>query len=230
MATNFPSSLDAFTNPTSTSSMSGALSHAGQHSDVNDAVEALQAKVGADSSAVTSSHDYKIADHASRIATLEGASGGKILQVVQATKNDTWSAAIASAGSSAITDLAVTITPSSATSTILLLGMVTGTCSTNGRFAVGIHRGATVLGTYDSPGLRTGVFGQNVRPDAYTLNTVTIAFEDSPASTSAQTYQAYAYNLISGARTYYVNRTSADDNNAYAIRTFSNLIALEVEA
>ena len=61
MATNFPSSLDAFTNPTSTSSMSGALSHAGQHSDVNDAVEALQAKVGADSSAVTSSHDYKIA-------------------------------------------------------------------------------------------------------------------------------------------------------------------------
>ena len=61
MATNFTTSIDTFTNPTSTSSMSGALSHAGQHSDVNDAVEALQAKVGADSSAVTTSHDYKIA-------------------------------------------------------------------------------------------------------------------------------------------------------------------------
>ena len=229
MATNFPTSLDTLTNPTSSDSLSSP-SHSSQHANVNDAVEALQAKVGADSSAVTSSHDYLIADHASRITTLEGAAGGKILQVVQATKNDTWSASIASAGSSAITGLAVTITPSSATSTILLLGMVTGTCATNGRFSVGIHRGATVLGTYTSPGSRTGVFGQNARPDAYTVNTVTIAFEDSPASTSAQTYQAYAYNHISAARTYYVNRSSADDNNAYAIRTFSNLIALEVEA
>ena len=35
------------------------------------AVEALQAKVGVDSSAVTTSHDYKIADHASRLTTLE---------------------------------------------------------------------------------------------------------------------------------------------------------------
>ena len=45
------------------------------------AVEALQAKVGVDSSAVTSSHDYKIADHASRITTLEGASGGSLVFV-----------------------------------------------------------------------------------------------------------------------------------------------------
>ena len=85
MATNFPGSLDTLTNPTPTSSMSGALSHAGQHSDVNDAVEALQAKVGADSSAVTSSHDYKIADHASRIATLEGASGGGTVLIASST-------------------------------------------------------------------------------------------------------------------------------------------------
>jgi hypothetical protein len=48
-----------------------SVPHATQHSDLNDAVEALQAKVGADSSAVTTSHDYKIADHASRLTTLE---------------------------------------------------------------------------------------------------------------------------------------------------------------
>jgi hypothetical protein len=35
--------------------------HAGQHADSNDAIEALQAKVGVDSSAVTSSLDYKVA-------------------------------------------------------------------------------------------------------------------------------------------------------------------------
>jgi len=59
MATNFPTSLDALTNPSGTDSMSSP-SHAGQHTDANDAIEALQAKVGADSSAVTTSLDYKI--------------------------------------------------------------------------------------------------------------------------------------------------------------------------
>jgi len=62
MASNFPSSLDSFTNPSSSDAMdSVSVPHASQHSDLNDAVEALQAKVGADSSAVTTSHDYKIA-------------------------------------------------------------------------------------------------------------------------------------------------------------------------
>jgi len=62
MASNFPSSLDSFTNPSSTDAMdSVSVPHATQHSDLNDAVEALQAKVGADSSAVTSSLDYKVA-------------------------------------------------------------------------------------------------------------------------------------------------------------------------
>ena len=84
MATNFPASLDTLTNPTSSDSLSSP-SHSAQHANVNDAVEALQAKVGADSSAVTSSHDYKIADHASRIATLEGASGGGTALVTSST-------------------------------------------------------------------------------------------------------------------------------------------------
>jgi len=62
MASNFPSSLDTFTNPSSTDAMdSVSVPHATQHSDLNDAVEALQVKVGVDSSAVLSSHDYKIA-------------------------------------------------------------------------------------------------------------------------------------------------------------------------
>jgi hypothetical protein len=65
VATNFPTSLDTLTNPTSSDSLNSP-SHSAQHANVNDAVEALQAKVGADSSAVTSSHDYKIANLESR--------------------------------------------------------------------------------------------------------------------------------------------------------------------
>lgn len=59
MATNFPSSLDAFTNPTTEDALSSP-SHAGQHTDTNDAIEALEAKVGVDSSAVTTSLDYLV--------------------------------------------------------------------------------------------------------------------------------------------------------------------------
>lgn len=59
MATNFPTSLDALTNPTGSSNLTSP-DHAGQHADANDAIEALQAKVGINSSAVTSSHDYLI--------------------------------------------------------------------------------------------------------------------------------------------------------------------------
>jgi microcystin-dependent protein len=60
MATNFPASLDALSNPTGSSSLTSP-DHAGQHTDANDAIEALQAKVGVDSSAVTTSLDYKVA-------------------------------------------------------------------------------------------------------------------------------------------------------------------------
>lgn len=42
---NYPTSLDSFTNPTSVDSLN-APSHSQQHTDANDAIEALEAKVG----------------------------------------------------------------------------------------------------------------------------------------------------------------------------------------
>lgn len=59
MATSFPTSLDSLTNPLATDSLNSP-SHSGQHADANDAIEALEAKVGVNGSAVTTSHDYKI--------------------------------------------------------------------------------------------------------------------------------------------------------------------------
>lgn len=61
MATNFPTSLDTFTNPTGSDKLGdsvGGRAHSAMHADVNDAVRALQAKVGADGSAVSTSFDY----------------------------------------------------------------------------------------------------------------------------------------------------------------------------
>jgi hypothetical protein len=59
MATNFPTSLDSLTNPTATDTLDSPP-HDTQHADANDAIEAIQAKVGVDGSAVTTSHEYRI--------------------------------------------------------------------------------------------------------------------------------------------------------------------------
>ena len=58
MSITFPSSLDSFTNPQATD-VTGVVDHALQHRNANDAIEALEAKVGADSSTSTTSLDYK---------------------------------------------------------------------------------------------------------------------------------------------------------------------------
>lgn len=65
---NFPSSFDTLTNPSAGTSTT-TLSHSSQHSTLNDIVEALEVKVGIDSSADTNSFDY-------RIAALEAGGGG----------------------------------------------------------------------------------------------------------------------------------------------------------
>jgi len=59
MSINFPTSIDSFTNPTATNKLNNP-SHAVQHDNENDAIVALETKVGVDNSVVTTSLDYKI--------------------------------------------------------------------------------------------------------------------------------------------------------------------------
>ena len=70
MATNYPTSLDSLTNPVSTDLMSAAgVNHADQHANANDAIEALQAKVGIDG-------DPDVTTIDKRVSLLEGSGGG----------------------------------------------------------------------------------------------------------------------------------------------------------
>lgn len=57
MATVFPTTLDTYVNPQPTDVRTG---HAVQHQNHNDAITALEAKVGINSSAVTTTLDYKL--------------------------------------------------------------------------------------------------------------------------------------------------------------------------
>jgi hypothetical protein len=65
MSTNYPTGLTTYTNPTATDQVAvavGGRTHSVFHSDNNDDIEALQAKVGVDGSAVTTTHDYKLSE------------------------------------------------------------------------------------------------------------------------------------------------------------------------
>lgn len=93
MPTNFPSSLDNFTNPTSSDATNSVtVPHAAQHANINDAVEALQAKVGVDGSAVTTSLDYKVAQKqdvcAERTGNFTAAVHGNYIVTATATVTD----------------------------------------------------------------------------------------------------------------------------------------------
>lgn len=57
MATNFPTNLDNLSNPAGTDSLQG---HAQLHTNVNDAIEALQQKVGVNNSTDATSLDYRL--------------------------------------------------------------------------------------------------------------------------------------------------------------------------
>lgn len=74
MSTNFPTSLDTLTNPTGSDQV-GVVLHSSQHINANDAIEAIEAKVGADGSAVTTSHDYKLSAITSSAKAVSNTSG-----------------------------------------------------------------------------------------------------------------------------------------------------------
>jgi|DEB0MinimDraft_6_1074348.scaffolds.fasta_scaffold90646_2 hypothetical protein len=228
MAINFPTSLDVFTDPTASDQLN-LPSHSGQHTDLNNAVEALEAKVGADGSAVTTSHDYKIAQ-------LEaGATGGKILQVVSTTKTDTFSASVSAGGTVDITGLTATITPTSASSTILVYATVHGSNSSTqrGQISFLIQRDSTPVLVGATAGSRTSVSGYNYIHNTHnneSMSGASIVGMDSPATTSAITYKITAHLPNNATNTVLVNRTWNDADANYTARPISTLTLMEVSA
>lgn len=59
MATSYPSAIDTLVNPSSSNPLSSP-SHSEQHSNANDAIEALETKIGINNSSDTNSIDYKV--------------------------------------------------------------------------------------------------------------------------------------------------------------------------
>jgi hypothetical protein len=167
-------------------------------------------------------------------STVSGITGGKILQVVSTTKTDTFSASVAGLGETAVTGLTATITPSSATSTVLVMVNVNG-CQVTGSYPLlffRVYRGATEIGSGAAAGSRPTLMGASyvASSDGGTITTAAGHHLDSPASTSSLTYSVYLVNQSGSTQTLGLNRTPVDPNGSVGARTSSQITVIEVSA
>jgi hypothetical protein len=155
-----------------------------------------------------------------------------ILQVVGATKTDVFSTN--SPTFTTVTGLTATITPSSASSKILVL--VDAKIGTNNAVGVGSHiritggNAATYIGDAASSRARTAF---SVSPSQANWGTglgvqnAAITFLDSPATTSSITY-AVEQRRGASSQFVFVNRTGADTDNDDYGRFASSITLMEV--
>ena len=150
--------------------------------------------------------------------TFAAAGGGKVLQVVQTVKTDTFSTTNTYSGGFAdITGLSVAITPSATSSKVLVLVQIYNSVDSNTQF-FNLIRGSTNLLQPGSGSLKATIANDG------NMGNVSITFLDSPSSTSETTYKVATAREASG--TVYVNRRQDSDNHTGS----STITAIEIGA
>ena len=137
--------------------------------------------------------------------------------VVQTVKTDTFSTS--SSSFTAVTGLSVTITPTSATSKVLVLATVSGGNSLNDlSFAFNLRRGSTNI-AQPSAGADAATWQDQVRDNVGGAS-MSIQFLDSPSTTDPVTYSITARSY---GGTVFVNRTQMASRTSV-----SSITAIEV--
>jgi hypothetical protein len=169
-------------------------------------------------------------DLTGKTVTLPAGTGGKVLQVVQTTMTNSFQSS-SSNGSYDITGLSVSITPSSASSKILMLAMVAATAGTTDyRGGLLLVRNSTDLFIGDAWSTRprlTVAFGShsngnNQIPPSF------ISYLDSPSTTSSTTYKIKAV-VIDGV-SIYVNRSGNNPDSSSVGLGVSSITVMEIAA
>jgi hypothetical protein len=156
-----------------------------------------------------------------------GTTGG-ILQVVQATKTDTFTTT--STSFTTVTGLTVSITPKSTSSRIIVLAQIAyglNNGASYGHFKV--TRGGTdiYVGNASSNRVRTVFGGYSQSNQNVNLLSDSIMFVDSPASVASLTYQVETRRGADSA-TVHVNRSVGDSDDANSARGASSITVMEV--
>ena len=143
--------------------------------------------------------------------------GGKIGQVLSTFKDDAFST---SSGTFVdVTGLSVAITPSAATSKILVIAMVSTSATSTADHFLNLNRDSTAI-CQTTSGSTISTAALNVT-DIQTLHNA-INFLDSPATTSAITYK---FQAKVGSNTMYVNRRATDTLGSTSTITVMEILA-----
>jgi len=149
-------------------------------------------------------------------------------QVVQTVKTDTFSTS--SSSYTDVTGLSVSITPTSATSKILVLYSST-IGAPSGQYSTGLQlvRGSTAIYLGDVRGVRTLASSWMWSESSqYAMSPVNGIFLDSPATTSATTYKLQMISPYSVQVE--LNRNQIDGNNAVQGSIPSQITVMEIAA
>ena len=158
---------------------------------------------------------------------------GSIIQVVSTTKTDTFTTTAAITRPAAVTGLSCSITPSSSSNKILIMVNIGSSSCTNGDFAARFHLykgGSEISGAKgDAASNRTRMAFASRHSSAARYSSQSMTYLDSPATTSATTYQLYMSVEPSGGSAC-LNRSGSDTDHDYFSRTISTFTVMEVAA
>jgi len=154
-------------------------------------------------------------------------SPGKIGQVVQDVKTDTFSTTSSASNPSAISGLSAAITPSATSSKILVMVNI-GFVGQNGghHMSFFLRRGSTNIHIGDAASNRPrATFGTGENGVSYVGKAQSMAFVDSPSSTSEQTYTVFVGGNDTAA--IYINRSAQDADGQNEEGRFASSIILQ---
>ncbi len=160
--------------------------------------------------------------------TASGFGGGKVLQVVQATKSDT---ASTNSGTAVTTGLEASITPSATSSKVLVTVVFSYQTQADVNSVFQLYRDSTAIHLGDTAGnrLRTSV-GTNYQGNNGTdIYNATINALDTPSSTSSITYKLmYARGYTGNSNYVYLNRSETDTDDTRYKRSISSITIMEI--
>lgn len=161
--------------------------------------------------------------------------GGKLLQVVSTTKTDTYSESLSAyaEGSSNVTGLEATITPTSASSKLLVFCAINTSRSgdsASGGFAF-FRDGSRILsGASPSSRLAVAVGHFHIAGSTFSANSFMFGQVDA-SSTSSTTFGIRLNNSGSSVtRTFNLNKTNGDTDNSNHTRSISSIMVMEISA
>jgi hypothetical protein len=157
------------------------------------------------------------------------APSGSVIQVVQSTKADSYSASVASGGESGdVTGLSCSITPSSTSNKVLVTFAVNVGCIANQFVGYQGYSNGSLVAIGDAAGSRKRTTAQSREIRSDDMVTISMSFLHSPSSVSQQTYTIRLWHGSGSSQTLCVNRTFNDADANYSGRGVSTITAQEI--